>query len=166
VSDVPRRLKRLTRGRFFLWLLLSLAFAGTVLFSLVIMSASIRGADAQTLAEGLGFSVLLGLAAAIVVIVTVIGRLRDIEESAAWSLLLFVPVLDILLLLVLLFVPGTHGTNRYGPDPRLCHNRPLRETAVSIQSSRFRAWDEVAGVEQENKETPIDTHPADRPRSA
>lgn len=45
-------------------------------------------------------------------------RCRDFGWSG-WAVLLnYVPVLGVAFWLVLLFYPGTHGPNRYGPDPR------------------------------------------------
>ncbi|WP_052691790.1 DUF805 domain-containing protein [Teredinibacter purpureus] len=48
-------------------------------------------------------------------------RLHDLDKSG-WLLLLFlVPLLNILLGLYMLFASGTHGTNRFGPQPTKNH---------------------------------------------
>ena len=44
-------------------------------------------------------------------------RLHDLGWSAWWALLFFVPLVGSILALVLLFVPGTAGSNAYGPRP-------------------------------------------------
>ena len=45
-------------------------------------------------------------------------RLRDCDQSGLGCLGLLVPYLGMLTIFVLLFVPGTRGPNRFGPDPR------------------------------------------------
>ena len=45
-------------------------------------------------------------------------RLRDCDQSGLGCLGLLVPYLGLLTIFVLLFVPGTRGPNRFGPDPR------------------------------------------------
>lgn len=44
-------------------------------------------------------------------------RLNDLDHSGWWSLLLFVPFVNLLCVLYLLFGPGSAGTNDYGPKP-------------------------------------------------
>ncbi len=44
-------------------------------------------------------------------------RLHDIDKSAWWLLLCFVPVIGWILLLVWAVFEGTKGDNRFGPDP-------------------------------------------------
>lgn len=44
-------------------------------------------------------------------------RMHDIERSAMYYWLLFIPLYNIYLGLLLLFKPGTRGSNEYGPDP-------------------------------------------------
>ena len=43
-----------------------------------------------------------------------IQRLHDLNQSGWWALLMFVPLLNLALLIYLLFFPGTKGSNRYG----------------------------------------------------
>lgn len=43
-----------------------------------------------------------------------VRRLHDMDKSGWWYLLSFVPVLNFILGLVLLFAPGTPGANQYG----------------------------------------------------
>lgn len=44
-------------------------------------------------------------------------RLHDLDKSGWWSLLLLVPIANLLMALYLLFWPGTIGVNRFGPPP-------------------------------------------------
>lgn len=41
-------------------------------------------------------------------------RLHDVDRTGWWALLVLVPVLNLLLFVYLLLVPGSDGTNRYG----------------------------------------------------
>ncbi len=43
-----------------------------------------------------------------------VRRLHDFDKSGWWYLLLFVPIANLVMGLVLLFAPGTQGANRYG----------------------------------------------------
>lgn len=41
-------------------------------------------------------------------------RLHDIAKSGWWSLILFFPFINIIFIILLIFIPGTDGENRYG----------------------------------------------------
>ena len=45
-------------------------------------------------------------------------RLHDIDKSAWWILIAFVPVVGAIILLVFSLKPGTIGANNYGADPK------------------------------------------------
>ena len=61
------------------------------------------------------FGILLFLSNLIIVV----RRLHDQNRSGWWLLLFCVPVVGIVWLLIwCLFIPGTNGENRFGPDPR------------------------------------------------
>lgn len=62
-------------------------------------------------------SSLFGLALLIPSITVAIRRLHDRDMSGWWFLLVFLPFVGWLALLVLYCLPGTEGTNRFGPDP-------------------------------------------------
>lgn len=47
-----------------------------------------------------------------------VRRLHDIDRSAWWILLIFLPILGWFALLVFACLDGTRGPNRYGPDPK------------------------------------------------
>lgn len=44
-------------------------------------------------------------------------RLHDLDKSGWWMLLLFVPLVNILFYIYILFFKGTEGPNQYGDDP-------------------------------------------------
>ncbi|MFN3399780.1 MAG: DUF805 domain-containing protein [Ferrovibrio sp.] len=62
---------------------------------------------------GLGAEVLLGVLMAMVAA----HRCRDINVSGWFGLLSVVPLLGLVFALIISFIPGTLGPNRYGPDP-------------------------------------------------
>jgi len=77
--------------------------------------------SANTLNESLG----VGLLAAVYAIANIapslsisIRRLHDMNWSGLWYLGAFVPILNIILALALMFADGTPGDNRFGPDPK------------------------------------------------
>jgi len=48
-------------------------------------------------------------------------RLHDVDKSAWWILLLFLPIIGWIWLIVLNCTEGTQGPNRFGPDPKSEH---------------------------------------------
>lgn len=52
------------------------------------------------------------------VVVFSVRRLHDFEQTGWLAILLFVPIANLILPLVLWLVPGTPGANRYGPPRR------------------------------------------------
>jgi uncharacterized membrane protein YhaH (DUF805 family) len=44
-------------------------------------------------------------------------RLNDLNRSGWWMLLFLVPVVNLLMVIYLLFFPGTDGANNFGPAP-------------------------------------------------
>lgn len=47
-----------------------------------------------------------------------VRRLHDTNRSGWWLLLMFVPLVGQLVVLVFMILDGTHGDNRFGPDPK------------------------------------------------
>jgi uncharacterized membrane protein YhaH (DUF805 family) len=47
----------------------------------------------------------------------IIKRLHDLNWAGAWFWLIFIPGLNLILILLLHFKRGTRGANRFGPDP-------------------------------------------------
>lgn len=48
-----------------------------------------------------------------------VRRCHDLNKSGWWAALAFVPTINVLFTLYILFVKGTDGSNDYGPDPLL-----------------------------------------------
>ncbi|AJD48148.1 DNA translocase FtsK [Isoalcanivorax pacificus W11-5] len=46
-----------------------------------------------------------------------VRRLNDMDQSGWLSLLMLIPLVNVIMVLVLLFARGTAGSNRYGPAP-------------------------------------------------
>lgn len=63
-------------------------------------------------------AMLLGFAAILIVTLTYVKRrLNDCGVSGWWGILVFVPLVNLLVSLFLVFAPGTQGANDYGPAP-------------------------------------------------
>lgn len=45
-------------------------------------------------------------------------RLHDLNQSGWWAVLMFIPLVNVIFSLYLLFAPGTIGPNRFGAPPR------------------------------------------------
>lgn len=73
------------------------------------------------------FSVLFGLAAAGLLVSSVVRRLHDISYGGFAALVLLVPLANVVCLAILAFVPGKRGANRFGPAPRTSAERDAGE---------------------------------------
>lgn len=101
--------------------LASAAFAGTM-FAAGTQLPSAALASALT-----AFSVLFGLAAAGLLVSSVVRRLHDISYGGFAALVLLVPLANVVCLAILAFVPGKRGANRFGPAPRTSAGRDAGE---------------------------------------
>lgn len=93
----------------------------TLPFGLVFLPVMMMAANSwNDTAIGLGIVVLLGLALPVTISTFFVGaqRCRDFGWSGWAILLTIIPYLGWIMALALLFIPGTKGENRYGPDPR------------------------------------------------
>lgn len=54
----------------------------------------------------------------IIMAIQVVKRLHDMNMSGWWYLILFIPFVNILFGLFIMFYPGTKGKNNYGYNPR------------------------------------------------
>jgi uncharacterized membrane protein YhaH (DUF805 family) len=61
---------------------------------------------------------LYGLAVFIPNLAVAVRRLHDQDKSGWWILIGFVPLIGGIWLLILYFIEGTRGPNRFGPDPK------------------------------------------------
>ena len=93
-----------------MWLFYVAIFVG--FFFLILIGENIHYDVASVLI------VLFWLGANIAFLAVGIRRLHDMDQTGWWILAVLVPIANIILLIALLFVPGTEGENPYGPDPR------------------------------------------------
>lgn len=99
---------------------------------------------------GIGFAIhpvvggllaaVLGIAAIVVSVQINVQRLHDIGWSGWLYLLNFVPIVGSVFPLLLLFIPGTTGVNRFGPPP------PPNTTAVKVLAWMWLVIPVVFGI--------------------
>lgn len=63
------------------------------------------------------FSLIIGLAMIYPAAIVGIKRLHDLDKVGWFYLAILVPIVNLVLIGVLLFVKGTDGDNQFGPDP-------------------------------------------------
>ncbi len=61
---------------------------------------------------------IYSLAVLIPTIAVTVRRLHDTDRSGWWILINLVPLIGSIVLLVFELLPGTPGSNRFGPDPK------------------------------------------------
>jgi uncharacterized membrane protein YhaH (DUF805 family) len=104
---------RINRQRYFFTTLAIALIAYAIAFVIgFAMGMSDTGAGA---AGSIGF--VIGVGAAIIQAFLVIKRLHDLGKPGWQYFLMYVPLYNIYLGIVLLFVKGTAGPNEYGEDP-------------------------------------------------
>jgi len=104
---------RINRQKYFVTSLIIAIVAYAVAFMLG-FAMGMTGSNSSA-AGTLGF--VVGIAAAVVQGFLVVKRLHDLNKPSRQYWLLCIPLYNIYLGLVLLFVKGTAGTNQYGDDP-------------------------------------------------
>ena len=113
---LDRLLPRMGRVRFaaMLWVVVLVVLAGCWLPEPMMpyLAQHVPGLELWHLATAL-FSL-----AGVLILSATVRRLHDISARGWGSLLLFMPVVNCLLLLWLLFASGTRDDNRFGPQPR------------------------------------------------
>ena len=62
---------------------------------------------------------IYSLAVLIPTLAVLVRRLHDIDRTGWWILINLIPLIGTIVLLVFALMPGTPGSNRYGPDPKL-----------------------------------------------
>ena len=100
---------RARRKEYWMFVLFSLLIYLLVAIVLVALSAT---ESAINIVIG-----LLALSLMLPNLAVTIRRLHDTDRSGWWALLSFVPILS-LVILVFMFLDGTSGGNRFGPDPK------------------------------------------------
>lgn len=100
-----------------------LAYGIGIMFLLMAVMVPLMGATMFTAGES-AMSMITILALGVFYIAAIVlsvmfakRRLNDLNRSGWWFLLSFVPVVNILLTIYLIFFPGTEGSNNWGPAP-------------------------------------------------
>lgn len=104
-----------------------LAYSIGASFVLMLVTMPLIGMSAFTGAAmggeaGMSMLAMLGMAAYYIaaIVISVMyakRRLNDLNRSGWWMLLFIVPVVNLLLVIYLIFFPGTDGPNDWGPAP-------------------------------------------------
>lgn len=100
-----------------LWLIIGVIFDIGVFASMPSAEALQAGATAGGLGVGAAIFGLFALASFIPAIAVQVRRFHDQDKSGWFVLINFVPFLGGLIVLVMMCLEGTHGPNRFGPDP-------------------------------------------------
>lgn len=103
---------RLNRKRYFLRMLALAGMVFVVAFIIGLVGIAIGEESAAALVVD-----LLCLVVLVPNIMLVIRRLHDLDQPTWWFVGIFIPVVNLVLGLYLLFARGTIGSNQYGPDP-------------------------------------------------
>ena len=98
---------RINRWKYFLQILPPALFGG--------IGVQVVGSSGNPGAFAIGF--FMAILANIVALFPAVRRLHDTNASGLWFILSLVPVANFFLGITLLFMKGTVGENRYGPDP-------------------------------------------------
>ena len=93
---------------------------------LLLMLAMLMGGGLEGMAQNGGFLagpfmilfVVFWLAVIVPSIAVQVRRFHDQDKSGWFVLLNFIPYLGGLIVLVFMFLEGTRGPNRFGPDPK------------------------------------------------
>ena len=102
---------RLNRKRYF-FRGLALGAAVSIITNLITMIAVSMNSNALAM-----LGTIISIAAAIPSFMLIIRRLHDLNRPAWWCIGVFVPLVNLVLGIYLLFFKGTDGPNDYGPDP-------------------------------------------------
>ena len=102
---------RLNRKRY-LFRGLALGAAVSIITNLITMIAVSMNSSAIAM-----LGTIISIAAAIPSFMLIIRRLHDLNRPAWWCIGVFVPLVNLVLGIYLLFFKGTDGPNDYGPDP-------------------------------------------------
>ncbi len=93
-----------------------------VAFAISIVLMIVDGILGTKTASGIGIlGGIFSLAILLPNIGVLIRRLHDTDRSGWWALLGLIPIANIALL-VFMFIQGTVGSNRFGPDPKALGN--------------------------------------------
>jgi uncharacterized membrane protein YhaH (DUF805 family) len=81
------------------------------------LAAGAMYAEAGLSIAGFGVMGLIVIASLVITVMYGKRRFNDLNRSGWWSILLFLPYVNLLPVIYLVFFPGTHGPNNFGPEP-------------------------------------------------
>ena len=100
-----------------------------IILALVMTAAKISTTAMITLLTGeptgsfvMAVTTMLALIAGAGNIMLIIRRLHDLDKSGWFTLISFIPAVNIIFSIYLFFAPGTVGYNRFGADPLAEYN--------------------------------------------
>ena len=116
------RWNRLNRMRFFLYNLVPFGIIAFILISFSLVNTLFSSDSTLQIKTILNFSLyFLGILTTLLLMWISISlgvkRLHDLGHSGWWVVFVYVPYINILYTIYVLFWPGQKGQNAYGPDP-------------------------------------------------
>ena len=111
--------QRIGRLRYLAYLLVSylvLPFMGGMLSSLLVGVLSISGLMSPT-TFGPTLMLIVYSPVVIATFIFTVRRLHDLDRSGWQSILLFIPIINLIIIIALMLVAGEQQTNRFGPPP-------------------------------------------------
>jgi uncharacterized membrane protein YhaH (DUF805 family) len=105
---------RLGRFHYFAWSIVFgiIVWLGTILLAFMFGGGS--GSQAQADAAFGGATLIASIAFFVITLSLGVRRLHDFDKSGWWYLLAFIPFVNAVFGLILLFAPGTPGANQHG----------------------------------------------------
>jgi cytochrome c-type biogenesis protein CcmE len=124
---------RISRGEFWLGLLLSSVAVNAIAISLLVLSTINSGeTEAGALTGGLiAFGTIVAIPLAVAVFAICIKRFHDLGRSGWWSLILFVPVVHLLALIECGCREGMRESNTYGSATKGLTRKQRRLTLIT-----------------------------------
>ncbi|EPE2228490.1 DUF805 domain-containing protein [Cronobacter turicensis] len=102
---------RSRRKEYWMFTLVNLILAGVMVALDTMLGLRIIGE------QGL-LTLIYGLVVLLPALAVQFRRLHDTDRTARWLFVLLIPVIGWLMILAFNTQEGTHGENRYGPDPK------------------------------------------------
>jgi uncharacterized membrane protein YhaH (DUF805 family) len=131
-SEVPRYFslsQRIGRLRYFVYVLSGMLCSSVLLLMMYLFCLALPLPIAKLVFD-VSLVMIKYILIPMIVIVMTIRRLHDIDFKGWWTLLIVIPFLNV----VLLFVAGNKGTNRFGPPPRV-NSAAVKLAAIALPLS-------------------------------
>jgi uncharacterized membrane protein YhaH (DUF805 family) len=131
-SEVPRYFslsQRIGRLRYFVYVLSGMVCSSILLLMMYLFCLALPLPLAKLVFD-VSLVLIKYILIPMIVIVMTVRRLHDIDFNGWWAMLIIIPFLNI----ILLFVPGTASSNRFGPTPRE-NTAAIKTTAIALPMS-------------------------------